>query len=632
MARDLRVSPDGDRLAFTAIPPEDADAVSEVGSAIYVWDRSARSGVRLTRGTAKESLPAWSPTGDHMAYVVEDADGPRIRILQFPRRGDTPIPSLPLPLIRADSLEWSPGLRGLLVCGDASLPEPGSSRPGPVTERPAWYPTVSSTHDAHDPARHAVLVRASDGSVIWSSPTVESVWSACAAGREVLGVASTSGGESGWFHSRLCLFDPAVSESRVLYTPAWQLGAVAASSSGKWLAAVEGVASDRGLVAGDVLLWDRSVSSPRMVALGSLDATWIAFAGDNLLHIGGLAGLLTVFLEVDLDTGDVRENWRGHLTSASNYPEAAVDPRGGVCLVAESWKEPPGLCRIQKSQVESLSTWPTPGTKWLSGMLPEPREVSWKSRDGTAVSGLLVQPSDGPGPHPTVVLVHGGPAYCWRATWPGRPGPMRQLRLGACLLYLGYALFMPNPRGSSGRGQQYLGLEVGDYGGGESEDVLAGVDHIVASGFADPERLALVGGSHGGYMACWLVTRTHRFRAAVALSPITDWISQHFGSTLAGFDELFLGGDVSDGSGPYLDRSPVLRADQATTPMLIAAGLHDESTPVGQAAEFFHALERRGVEAELVVYPEERHGVDSLVAEIDFAGRVAEFLSRHVNP
>ncbi len=121
-------------------------------------------------------------------------------------------------------------------------------------------------------------------------------------------------------------------------------------------------------------------------------------------------------------------------------------------------------------------------------------------------------------------------------------------------------------RGSTGRGREFAALVVGDMGGGDVGDMLSGLDHLVAEGLADPDRLGIMGLSYGGFMAAWLPTQDPRFKAAVAMSPVTDWYSERFGSNLGAWVGDFLDGEPKPAGGQYYDRSPVLFATQRPHP------------------------------------------------------------------
>jgi dipeptidyl aminopeptidase/acylaminoacyl peptidase len=175
-------------------------------------------------------------------------------------------------------------------------------------------------------------------------------------------------------------------------------------------------------------------------------------------------------------------------------------------------------------------------------------------------------------------------------------------------------------------------MVVGDMGGGDALDVLAAIDALVARGIADPDRIGVTGGSYGGFMSCWLPTRDTRFKASVAISPVTDWHSQHFNSNIGHWDADFLRDRPESPGGEYHARSPVFFADHVKTPTLLTAGIQDKCTPPGQAVEFYRALRASGVEAEVTLYPQEGHGVRNFPAAIDLTTRMLAWFERFMPP
>ncbi len=218
--------------------------------------------------------------------------------------------------------------------------------------------------------------------------------------------------------------------------------------------------------------------------------------------------------------------------------------------------------------------------------------------------------------------VHGGPVGSWRRMWALRTG------LSPLLVQSGYAIFLPNPRGSVGKGQDFIAGVLGDMGGADTDDYLSGLDHLVAEGVADPARIGVMGGSYGGFMSAWIITRTDRFAASIPSSPVTDWFSQHYNSNIGDWDSYFLDDVPSNPSGKYFERSPVFFTEGVTTPTMVIAGLDDRCTPPGQAIEFYEALRMAGAEAELVLYPGEGHGVGHFPAAIDYAARCLAWFER----
>lgn len=255
--------------------------------------------------------------------------------------------------------------------------------------------------------------------------------------------------------------------------------------------------------------------------------------------------------------------------------------------------------------------------------------LTWRAVDGLALEGLLVLPPGrgrGDGPFPLLVLLHGGPY--------GRYADMLQFNSHLAPQWFadaGFAVFLPNPRGSMGRGPAFAASVLGDLGGAELGDVLAGVDTLVADSTADPARLTVAGWSHGGYLAAWAAARTDRFRAAVVGAGIADWGLQSALGELGREEAVLVGSAGWDGPGqhPHDTVSPVRYAKDISAPVLILHGEDDTNVPVAQATYLHRALRAHGVPHELVVYPGEGHALTGRAAQQDVMHRARDFLLRH---
>lgn len=630
--RDLTCRTDGTMAAFTGISLSRLRGTPS--TSVCLIDLASLQ-VRSISGNEGSSFgPSWSPSDDRLAFlsnrgsagafsprVIDVADADRWR-------------SLPIPGLTAERVEWCRDGQGLFVlAAEEGSDQPavnGSGLARSEVERDSlsdWVPLVRRSGPELGGWRRAFIVRLEDGEVRQVSGEVTNVWEGCVAGDAILAVASRLPIEGDWFNSTLLLIPLDGSPSRQIYEPRWQLAWPAATSDGGRLAIVEGIASDRGVVAGEVLLFSRDGGGPRKLSTESVDATWLQFRDPDHLCFAGVREAETVFGEIDLSSGAVTTHLDGGFTTAGAYPSASVRPGKGLLVVGEEWQLPPFVAGVSEGDVEELASFSNSGLEWLRTQLSPMQRLSWVSSDGLRISGLLTVPPGRPGPHPTVLLIHGGPSHAWTPAWPGKTG---MLMVASYLVSRGFAILLPNPRGSSGRGQEYLGLELGDYGGLEVDDNMAGLDLLIADGIADSGRLAVMGASHGGYMTCRLTTKTSRFKAGVAVSPYTDFYSQHYGGNVPEFDVQYLRADPTEPGGPYFERSPLFAAKLSSTPTLLTAGGQDRCTPAGQAVEFHQALLAAGIETELVIYPEEGHGVKSLPAEIDLAARAADFLERHL--
>jgi dipeptidyl aminopeptidase/acylaminoacyl peptidase len=200
------------------------------------------------------------------------------------------------------------------------------------------------------------------------------------------------------------------------------------------------------------------------------------------------------------------------------------------------------------------------------------------------------------------------------------------LGLAPALAAAGYLVLLPNPRGSSGRGLDFARAVVGDVGGGDLADVISGVRHLIGTGLADADRVAVLGHSYGGHLAALAAARTDLFRAAVVVSAPTDWVSFR--------DTSNIGGGYDDAYRIHPDgrnRSAVTAQGGSGTPTLIVHGAEDRVTPVGQAHQLYRALRRAGrAPVELYVYPEEGHEFTGPARLLDAAARVEAWLAAHL--
>ncbi len=254
--------------------------------------------------------------------------------------------------------------------------------------------------------------------------------------------------------------------------------------------------------------------------------------------------------------------------------------------------------------------------------------VRWRSPDGLEIEGLLTYPVGYQAGKrvPLILLIHGGPAGVFRETFLGTPG----LYPLAAFSARGYAVLRPNPRGSSGYGKPFRFANYNDWGGRDYEDLMAGVDHVIRMGVADPERLAVMGWSYGGYMTSWIITQTRRFQAAIIGAPVTNLWSFTGTSDIPGFLPDYFSGEPWENFEAYRKHSPLAHAKGVTTPALILHGEADVRVPISQAYEFYQALKRQGAPVKMVVYPREGHGPREPKFRLDIMNRHLEWLEKYV--
>ena len=190
-------------------------------------------------------------------------------------------------------------------------------------------------------------------------------------------------------------------------------------------------------------------------------------------------------------------------------------------------------------------------------------------------------------------------------------------------------MLLPNFRGSTGYGQDWLTANVGDWGEGPMADVMSGVDALIARGLAEEGRLYLGGGSYGGYLTYWIVGHTTRFRAAYLRAGISDPLSAYPLTDEPSFFAGYLGGSPYDAPDAYRRLAPLGSVGAVRTPLLIVHGEEDARVPLMQSQLFHAALRERGVPTELVVYPREGHSIGEYAHQLDHLQRILDWYGRY---
>ncbi len=253
--------------------------------------------------------------------------------------------------------------------------------------------------------------------------------------------------------------------------------------------------------------------------------------------------------------------------------------------------------------------------------------LSWKAEDGLEIEALLTLPvgyREGQRV-PLVLNVHGGPAGVYSETFTGSPS----IYMIQTFAEEGYAVLRPNPRGSTGYGKEFRYANFMDWGFGDMDDLMAGVDLLVGQGIADPDRLFLMGWSYGGYMTSFAVTRTDRFRAASMGAGLPNLISMVTTTDIQDYLAAHMGGDFWDDYEVYEAHSAIYRIAEVTTPTQVIHGAQDLRVPFTQGQEFYRALDRRGIPTEFVVYPRTPHGPREPKFLMDVTDRILKWFRTH---
>jgi dipeptidyl aminopeptidase/acylaminoacyl peptidase len=609
---EVELSPDGKRVAFTvsAVAKEKGKGLE---TRLWIGDVDSEAAPVSERGVST-GLPRFSPDGALLAFVSDDGHSGRMSLRLC---GHGELGSIGGSV---EAICWAPDGRSLIALA-ADL---GSDRAGSQTATRIQEADVETTDPkVIRPAqywRRLFLVDVASGDAREVTPEGVNVFEFDWAGGEVVAVCADDPSEDAWYRAWIGLIDVESCAVRRVHTAEWQLQCPRISPRGR-VAWIEGLASDRAALTGTVHVLGHGALAPE------LDATWVAFADEETLWYTGRSRTGSMFGRLSLD-GYADNLYRGDvLLGPRTQPRVSPSADGvRVAGVLETAEELPEIVLFEKGVTRALTS--------LNAQLgpalrtADWREYRWESFDGLEIDGLLALPSGrGSGTLPLVVYVHGGPTSAW--SW----GVFSHLVYLHPLLFAqeGYAVLLPNPRGSAGRGQDFARANLGDLGGGELQDILFGVDALVRDGIADDGRVAITGISHGGFVSAWAVTQTDRFAAAIPCAVVTNWLSFHLSTNIGAFDRLFLDADPFDPSGAYPRRSPVYHAQRCTTPTLILQGEDDLCTPLPQAIEFYKALVEAGCETELVVYPREGHIWLEREHQIDSWHRTRDWLARHLH-
>jgi dipeptidyl aminopeptidase/acylaminoacyl peptidase len=194
----------------------------------------------------------------------------------------------------------------------------------------------------------------------------------------------------------------------------------------------------------------------------------------------------------------------------------------------------------------------------------------------------------------------------------------------------GYAILRPNPRGSSGYGVEFRHANINDWGYGDYEDDQAGVDKLIEMGIAHPDSLVICGWSYGGYMTSFTVTRTNRFKAASLGAPVTNLMSFNGTADIPGFLPDYFGGEYWDRMDIYQKHSAMFNIKNVKTPSQVIHGESDIRVPPSQGFEYYAAMKRLGVPAEMVTYPRTPHGPQEPKFIQDIGERILAWFDKHL--
>lgn len=597
-ATSVAISPDGSKIAYTLSVPRRPN-VDEDGPAwaeLHLIGPDSKSRGFVT-GEVNVAEPTWSPDGKSILFLSKRGKDEHRSVYKIDVEGGEARRVLTFGSDIAGFALKTDGKRVAFLAVEPDSKEKQDQRKKGFTQ--IFYeedqkPVLTWLATLDDPAPAKAIKLVGSASELHASPVGESL---------TVALAPTPSVDDNFTRRKVhvTLSGPG---GLVRFENPGKLGKVAFSPDGKYLAMIS-AADKNDPAAGRLVVGSTETGAVRdllpdypghVADLAWLNASTVAFIGDE--------GTGTVLGSVNIEGGSFATT----STSPVILTAISLSSNGNsAAFIGQSPRHPAEVFRAEPGGGGPRRI--TDSNPWLAGMEFAPQEeVTFQARDGLTLQGILIRPSGiAAGTRvPMVLDVHGGPESHVRNGW------LTSYSMpGQVLAAQGIAVFLPNYRGSTGRGVAFSKLSQGDPAGKEFDDLVDAVDHFIQSGLVDPTKVGVTGGSYGGYATAWCSTRySERFAAGVMFVGISDKISKTGTTDIP--DEEYL---VHARKRPWddweglLHHSPIYHVDKARTPLLILHGKEDPRVFPGQSLELYRFLKVRGqAPVRLILYPGEGHG------------------------
>jgi dipeptidyl aminopeptidase/acylaminoacyl peptidase len=632
----VQVSPDGERVAFTARYAVVDDSTSEFRTHIHLADAGGTHARQLTRGDKSCDDPQWSPDGKWIAFISARS-GKRNLWLIDPGGGE----AQPLTDVKTEvsSLKWSPDGRFLAFTAlDAATPDEEARKKAKndarvvdrdIKRHRLYVIPVDTPPDVQREPRLLTPGEVNVGGDLFKSGRPPFDWSPD--GSTIVFTQTRSPQANDWTTASLSRLDvqsgqitPLVatgaSESAACFSPdGTQIAFVISDDPPTW-------AGRRRLAVLPIAGGETKLLPETADGFGRYSELVGWSADGRRLYFTEMHGVNMAVMALPLDGAPVEQiNSRELSTGMSQSGVSLNARRSHFGFSWETLSSPP------EAAVAQIDSWRPKTVSRIHGSMsfpaaPRTEVIRWKSKDDVEVEGLLTYPhgyAQGTR-YPLLLVIHGGPMGVFTQTFDGTPASYPV----AAFAEEGYAVLRANVRGSSGYGAKFRYANYEDWGGGDYHDLMTGVDHLIELGIADAERLGVMGWSYGGFLTSWTITHTQRFRAASVGAGVTNLVSFTGTADIPGFLPDYFHGEFWDDLEPYRNHSPMLHVKGVRTPTLIQHGEKDERVPLSQGEELYNALKRQGCQTEMVIYPRTPHGIEEPALLLDCMRRNLGWFAR----
>ncbi|MDQ3220048.1 MAG: S9 family peptidase [Acidobacteriota bacterium] len=602
-----RVSPDGSRVVYTINEAVMTAEKSEFVTQIWLASADGKDNFQVTFGEKSSTNPKWSPDGKWIAFTSNRKDNKdnkdnknNLYILRVNGGEAEPVTEVKSSV---SDFEWSPDGRWIAYASaDAKSDDEDKNDKGKNDFR--WVDenfklarlyVIPVARDANGKreARKLTNDNRHVNGFNWSPD-----------GRNIVFSHVKSPVANDWPSSDVAVVE--VSTARVMPFAATQAAESSPSYSpdGKWIAMLVSDLPVRWAQSGNITIFPAAGGPPKQMPIShdgqpniigwSPDSTKIYFSeakgtGTSVSEANVAAGTITQLHNPDavvsaINISDKSAVFGMVIQTADRPPEAFVTRFNDAMPTQVSWAN------------AELAKMPVGRTE----------VVRWKSTDGREIEGLLTYPVGYTAGTkvPLILNIHGGPAGVFQHSYIGGRGSYPIASFAA----RGIAVLRPNPRGSSGYGTEFRRANLKDWGVGDYDDLMTGVDKVIAMGVADADKLGVMGWSYGGYMTSTIITKTKRFKAASAGAPVTNLMSFTGTADIPSFIPDYFGGEFWDNPDLYRKHSAMFNIKGATTPTLIQHGEADVRVPISQGYELYNALKSQGVPTRMIVLPRQPHG------------------------